>query len=224
MLSLGIVFWVVCGTPATAQVMSIDQYNATQREAEPRMLPPITEPAPRTRTESQRTRPTSEPPVQLRPDPRRGPRYAQCTQFDRSRPMVCNTNPALPSGRENCPTRRNTNGTLSYVCPEDRPGYAEAQRQGDFARSCGENGFACVGAYFKREYERCTYRIVPDHYPVGQFDVRVSDVQYQQRLLVYRPGEGRAHQDFESQYNRQVRYQLYNERHPNRWQDPCRAS
>lgn len=228
MLTLAVTLLCMGGTSAHAQT-PLSQWAAEHAQHE--------EPDPRTEAwfvgpqDSEPRRPavsrdhrSSEPPV--RPDYRRGPRAVHCVDFDRTRPLVCNTNPAMPSDRSatNCRTYRDNGGTVQILCPEDRPGYDATLRAGAVARVCGENAVYCIGAYFKREYERCTYRVVPDHYPVGPFDVRVSDLVYQYRVAIYRPGDGRSHRDFESQYNRQVRYQLYNERHPYRWQDPCRAS
>ncbi|MDQ1300063.1 MAG: hypothetical protein QG636_731 [Patescibacteria group bacterium] len=166
----------------------------------------------------------SYPPVQ--PDPARGSRYPSCVQIDRTRPEVCNFNPGVIGDRASpdCRTYRDNGGTVTILCPENHPRYWELQRLSAAARMCGENGFACRGAYFKREGNRCTYRVVPDGWAPGPFDVHVSDMPNERRILIYRPGEGRSHRDYESQHTRQVRYALRNESGRGSYQDPCRAS
>lgn len=165
------------------------------------------------------------PPVE--PNYWRGPRVAVCAEFDRTKPPTCNTNPAGVSFRDSndCRTyRENGDGTVTILCPEDHPRYYWMIRVAAVARTCGEDGLNCIGAFFKREYDQCTYRVVPDHYPRGRFDIRVSELPYEWRILIYRQGEGRSHRDFDSQHRRQERYALYNASHPWRSQDPCRAS
>lgn len=165
----------------------------------------------------------SYPPVE--PDPARGPRYPACVQIDRTRPAVCNFNPDVIGDRRSpdCRLYRDNGGTVTILCPENHPRYREMQRLAAAARLCGENGFACRGAYFKRENDRCTYRVVPDHWVRGPYDIHVSDMPRERRILLYEIGDGRSYQDYERQFTRQIRYALYNESGRGPYRDPCRS-
>lgn len=162
----------------------------------------------------------------VRPDAWHGPRQATCAQFDRSKPPVCNVNPNVTVYRDStdCRTyRENGNGTVSILCPEDAPNYYWMLRVASVARTCGENGRDCIGAYFRREHGRCTYRVIPDGYPRGVYDVPVSSLPSEWRVLIFKAGES-GNRSYANQVRDQERFALYNERQPHRSQDPCRYS
>lgn len=162
------------------------------------------------------------PPVQ--PDPWRGPRTFRCAEFVRTLAPLCNFNPATSGtrGSADCRTYRDNGGTVTIMCPEDDPRYAWLQRLAAVSRTCGENGIGCIGALFKREGDRCVYRVVPDNYPRGLYDVPVSSLPNEWRLLLFRQGQGIAHRSFESEHRSQERFALANVRKPYGQQDPCR--
>ncbi len=160
----------------------------------------------------------------VEPDYWRGPRNSVCSNFNVALPQVCNTNPNGVSFRDSpdCRTyRENGNGTVTILCPEDHPSYYEMIRVADVARTCGEGGVQCIGAYFKRDGEQCTYRVIPDGEARGPYDVPVSSLMYEWRVRIYLQGRP-SHSSFESQWQDQERFRLYNLRYPHRAQDPCR--
>ena len=173
---------------------------------------------------SERANAQSYPPVQ--PDLWRGPRASACAQFDRSKAQTCNFNPGVIGTRdsEDCRHyRENGNGTVTILCPEDRPDYYWMIRVASVARTCGENGIGCIGAYFRREGGGCTYRVIPDYRARGTYDVYAAELPSEWRVLIFRAGEG-SHRAYEHQHRDQERFEFANLRNPYRQADPCRYS
>lgn len=211
--------------PATSQAqLSIDDVvrkqakesaqSSSAQPTQPRLEVPART-APRTPTETP-----------VRADPNRPPRYLSCVQFERTKPTQCNFVPGTSGTRNNpdCRTYRDNGGKVTIMCPEDLPGFYETQRVAPVARACGENSRDCIAAYFKRPHQECTYRVVPDHWQTGPYDVRVSSLPNEQGIILYRSYEGRSYRNYESQHARQLRYALSNERNPYRWSDPCKGN
>ena len=150
----------------------------------------------------------------------RGPRTSVCTEFVRTKPPICNFNRMLPmTDRSECRLYYDNGGTVSILCAEDNPRYAWMQRLVAVARSCGENSYQCVGAYFEREGSQCVYRVVPDTWPTSQFEVRLSDLPNEWRILLVKDGDGFQHGRYERRFAAQTRDQLRKRGYG--YADPC---
>jgi hypothetical protein len=161
----------------------------------------------------------------IRPDPRASQyRQSYCVGIEYGS-TKCNTARGNLAVRRDCRTIRFTpEGLPQYSCPEDDPNYPEWLRGLNFAITCGENGHLCIGAYFKRPGQSCTYRVVPDSDVVRQYDIRISELPNERGVVMFRMSEGRSFTAYERQYTTQDRWRLHNELNPYKpWRDPCSA-
>ncbi len=144
----------------------------------------------------------------IEPNPAYGQRRQVCHQFEISRPEICNfATLTTPTGRENCPP---VGGRL--VCYEESPAYNEQEVRLKIALlSCGEELFACQGAYFLREGSDCVYHVVGNGDTARSYEVRLSDLPNERRILLVRSDNGnfqRYGRNFIRQRNDAVRAQL----------------
>jgi len=124
--------------------------------------------------------------VTIEPNPARGTRQQVCHEFVRGS-LFCNT-VAPNTSRGTCPV---ISGRLR--CPEEDPSYRiEHGRYRVAEVSCGEDLFRCAGAFFIREGQGdCVSRVIKDYeVPRGSYEVRLSDLPNEQRIILIRSDNG----------------------------------